>query len=123
MDKYKTGDFVKHNKQLCVIEKLEDGIAFLSDGHKVDCIRLEPVRIGSPLDKAITLVNETIRYIPGSIKIDHAYNYYLDCRLLGGKTIRDVLDKNPQIQYLHHLQDWLANNAEGFLLKNYNRSI
>lgn len=112
---FEIGNFVQFDGRLCSIIAMANGLAKLSDGHEVAYDQLCPIEIGYSLDKQITLVCDNIRYPAGDIKNEHI-KYYQNCRLLQGKTIKDVLKENPSIRHLHELQEWLLKNTEGFRL-------
>ncbi len=120
MTDYKDGDFVQFKGYLCTITEMKDGIATLSNSYQVALNMLCPVEIGNPLDRTIMLVCDIIRYPDCKTK---PIKYYQDCYISQDKTIKDVLNDNPSIKYIHELQDWLHKNAEGFhLVYRYGRN-
>ena len=120
MEIYKKGDFAQFNGLLCTIAAIKDGVAILTNGQEVIIEEISPVLIGSSLDNRITLVCDILRYPPISDKIPlDTFRYYQDCYISKDKTIRDVLKENPQIKFLHQLQEWLASNEEDFHLQSW----
>ena len=119
MEEYKIENFVAYNKRVYTIKSIKDGSATIGDDVKVNCEELKPIKIGSSLDSRITLINDLLRYPPisGPVPISK-FNYYLDCYVSKEKTLRDVIQENPQIKYLHQLQEWLAVNTDGFHLQS-----
>lgn len=115
MEEYKIGLFVAYNGSLFTIKEIKDGMATLGGNIRVSVNKLEPVKIGSPLDSKITVVNDLLRY-PSFKKDD--FRYYQDYYISKNKSLRDVIADNPQIKYLHQLQDWLALNTEELHLEN-----
>lgn len=120
MEIYKKGDFAQFNGLLCTIAAIKDGDAVLGNGQEVKFEEISPVLIGSSLDNYITLVCDFLRYPPisGEIPLD-TFKYYQDCYISEDKTIRDVLEENPQIKFLHQLQEWLDSNEEGCRLQSW----
>lgn len=120
MGEYKKGNFVQTNGLLCTIAAIKDGFAVLGNGQEVEMQDINPVLIGSSLDNRITLVCNILRHphILGEIPLD-TFRYYQDCYISKDKTIRDVLKENPQIKFLHQLQEWLSSNEEDFHLQSW----
>lgn len=120
MEIYKKGDFAQFNGLLCTIATIKDGVAVFANGQEVKVEEISPVLIGSSLDNRITLVCDILRYPPisGKIPLD-TFRYYQDCYISKDKTIRDVLKENPQIRFLHQLQEWLSSNEKEFHLQSW----
>ena len=115
MEEYKIGFFVVYNGVLFTIMDIKDNMAFLGGNVRVSLNKLEPVKIGSPLDSKITVVNDLLRYPSYTL---NEFRYYQDYYISKDKSLRDVIAENPQIKYLHQLQEWLASNTDKIRLNN-----
>ena len=119
MVQYKNDNFVEYNKRLYTIKSIKDGIAIIGKDIVVNYKELKPIEIGSSLDSRITLVDDLLRYpsVSGP-KPTSKFKYYQDCYISKEKTLRDIIQENPQIKYLHQLQEWLVVNTDGFYLQS-----
>lgn len=114
----KIDDIMTDGNRVFSIRCVEDSKAILDNGDIVEIDELYPVKIYSGIDECIILCGPMVRAQVNYKKMHYftiKKTYYKDF-IERDYSIASIIEAN-HFEYVHELQDWLAENEPDFSLK------
>lgn len=107
---FKEGNYVLHETDVCTIVKIDNEVAYLSNGLRIKISDIKPIAFYSGYDAGIMIsFSIPVRAsIVGIGNVGPRRNFlkpYLKANI-HGKTITSIIDEEG-LRYLHQLQNWV----------------